>query len=613
MRETDFINKNKDKWTRYERALDQDDKDPELLNELYIHTTDDLSYSRTFYPNRSVRVYLNSLAQKTFLQIYRGRRGEAGRFFTFWTDELPRVVYNQRAALALALGLFLLSMLIGAISYEIDPAFAEVILGEHYVDMTNTNIANGDPMAVYKERSPFSMSLQITLNNVRVAFLTFVAGAFFAVGSVVLLISNGVMVGVFQYFFYAQGLLQESFLTIWIHGALEISSIVIAGGAGIAMGRGLLFPGTLSRLDAFKLSARDGLKIMLGTVPLFVIAGFLEGYVTRYTNAPDTLRAIFIVLCFGFILWYYVVYPRRVSQLPALEKEEPVRLVTSPEGIVRLRELRTAGENLSATFRIIRRNGEKLLGGVFAVTLGYTLLSFLLFNGESVNRYYFSNAFEGDFYNVYELTASFGRDRGPFFLLLVAAGFYGLARLSFELFWRATDTKLLPANWRSEAFLFVVSLFIALGFSANEWVAGLFSLLVLPTLMTFAYAGYAGVAGLKQTFSYVLGNIAVTYSNFLLIILTALLCAFVLTTTVGQLLFMFLDWVVYADPQSVDSANVVLQCVVYYFIFGSVYCVWSISFALNFYHLHEVSSAEGLLERVEKVGTKKRIRGMETE
>lgn len=613
MRETDFIDKNKDKWTRYERALDRDNKDPKLLNELYIHTTDDLSYSRTFYPNRSVRVYLNSLAQKTFLQIYRGRRGEAGRFFTFWTDELPRVVHQQRAALLLALGVFVLSMLIGMISYQIDPAFAETILGEHYMEMTRVNIENGDPMAVYKERSPFSMSLQITFNNVRVAFLTFVAGAFFAVGSIVLLISNGVMVGVFQYFFYDQGLLQESFLTIWIHGALEISSIVIAGGAGLAMGRGLLFPGTLSRLDAFKLSARDGLKIMLGTVPLFIIAGFLEGYVTRYTNAPDALRAIFITLCFAFIIWYYIIYPRRVSRRPALDKEEPVRLVTTPERVVRLRELRTAGENLSATFRIIRRNPGKLLGGVFLITLIYTILSFTFFNGESVNRYFFSGEVYGDFINVYELTASFGRGRGVFFLLLVAAGFYGLARLSFELFWRATDIKLLPANWRSEAFLFVISITIALGFAWDEAITVLFLLLLLPVAMTFAYAGYAGLASLKKTFGYVFSSLAVTYSNFLIIILMAYLSAFVLTTTVGSLLFMFLDWIVYADAQAIDNANVILQCVVYYFIFGIVYCIWSVSFALNFYHLREVSGAEGLLERVEAVGSKRRIRGMETE
>lgn len=613
MRETEFIDKNKEKWTQYERALARDSKDPELLNQLYIHTTDDLSYSRTFYPNRSVRVYLNSLAQKTFLQIYRGRRGEAGRFFTFWTDELPRVVYKQRGALLLSLGIFVLSMLIGVVSYQIDPEFAEVILGEYYMEMTRTNIENGDPMAVYKERSPFSMSLAITLNNILVAFLTFISGAFFAVGAVVQLIRNGVMVGVFQYFFYDQGVLQESLLTIWIHGALEISSIVIAGGAGLALGSGLLFPGTLSRLDAFKLSARDGLKIMLGTVPLFIIAGFLEGYMTRHTDAPEALRAVFIVLCFAFILWYFVIYPGRVSRQPEIVQDEPVRLETTPEEKIPLQELRTSGENLAATFGVLRQNSGKFFGGIFAITLVYTLLSFVFFNGESVNRYYFDGSFFGDFVNVHELTASFYRDRSVFFTLLVAAGFYALSRLSFELFWRATDIGLLPANWRSEVYLFLICVVIALGFAFNGVVAGFFVVLVLPFLMTYAYAGYSGLATIRQTFSYVFSNIAVTFSNFLIIILMAFLCSFVLTSTVGRLVFSFLDWVVYADPVTIDNANVILQCVVYYFIFGIVYCIWSVSFALNFYHLREVAEAGGLLSRVETVGDKRRIRGMETE
>lgn len=613
MRETEFIDKNKEKWTQYERALARDSKDPELLNQLYIHTTDDLSYSRTFYPNRSVRVYLNSLAQKTFLQIYRGRRGEAGRFFTFWSDELPRVVYNQRKALLLSLGIFVLAMLIGVISYQIDPSFAETILGEGYMRMTRANIESGDPMAVYKEMSPLNMSLQITLNNIMVAFLTFISGAFFAVGAIVQLIRNGVMVGVFQYFFYDQGLLQESFLTIWIHGALEISSIVIAGGAGLALGKGLLFPGTLSRLDAFKLSARDGLKIMLGTVPLFIIAGFLEGYITRYTDAPDALRAVFIMLCFAFILWYYVIYPWRVSRQPEVIREEPIRLESTPEQKVPLQELRTSGENLSATFSILRQNTGKLFGGIFVITLAYTFLSFLFFNGDSVNRYFFDGELYGDFVNVHELTTSFYRGRGVFFLLLVAAGFYGLTRLSFELFWRATDITLLPASWRSEVFLFVVCLVIALGFAFNGAIASFFVIFLLPFVMTFAYAGYSGQASLKQTFSYVFANLPVTYSNFVIIILMAFLCSFVLTTTVGTLVFSFLDWVVYADAMAIDNANVILQCILYYFIFGIIYCIWSISFALNFYHLREVIQADGLLGRVESVGSKRRIRGMETE
>ncbi|MEM9835989.1 MAG: stage II sporulation protein M, partial [Bacteroidota bacterium] len=265
MRETDFIARNKDKWSKYETTLKRDQQDPDLLSELYVHTTEDLSYSRTFYPNRSVRVYLNGLARRTFLQLYRNRRGEGRRFLTFWTDELPRVLYARRRALLISLIIFTIAIAIGVVSFLIDGAFAELILGQQYVDQTREFIRSGDPMQVYKQRSPFEMFLTITFNNIFVALQAFIMGAFFSVGTVVILINNGVMLGVFQYFFVDQGLFRESFLTIWIHGALEISSIVIAGGAGLVMGSGLLFPGTYSRLQAFSRSARDGLKIMIGT------------------------------------------------------------------------------------------------------------------------------------------------------------------------------------------------------------------------------------------------------------------------------------------------------------------------------------------------------------
>jgi len=501
MRETEFIKQNKEKWKRYERALENNNQDPELLKQLYIHTTDDLSYSRTFYPNRSVR-------------------GETSRFFSFWTDELPRVVYAQRRPLFIALVTAVLAVLIGIISYRIDSGFAEVIMGEYYMEMTRENIENGDPMAVYKQTSPFSMSLRITLNNIYVALRTFVAGAFFGVGSIVEMIRFGVMLGTFQYFFYDQGLFLESFLTIWIHGALEISSMILAGGAGLAMGKGLLFPGTLSRFQAFKTSARDGLKIMLGLIPLFIIAGFLEGYMTRHTELPDAIRATFILLCVVFIVWYYIVYPRVVARRRPMEHDAPSRNKATAATTVSLRGIRGAGDNMTSTFTILRHNTKLLFGGLAVVTFGYCFLSFFFYGSPAATRYVFQGGWFGDFHNVHELLTSFSRGRGLFFLLLSGGALYGLLRLAFEIFWRATGVELLPANWRSEVFLYLVCLGIALGFAFSGVVAGLVAFLALPFLITFAYAGYSGLATFKETFGYVYTNLVTSYGNFLLLFLT---------------------------------------------------------------------------------------------
>ena len=98
-------------------------------------------------------------------------------------------------------------------------------------------------------------------------------------------------------------------LTIWIHGALEISSIVIAGAAGICMGNSYLFPGTYTRLASLKQGAKNGMKMTIGLVPIFILAAFLESFVTRHTEWPNYIRLSIIVSSFLFMLFYFLVYP----------------------------------------------------------------------------------------------------------------------------------------------------------------------------------------------------------------------------------------------------------------------------------------------------------------
>ena len=124
---------------------------------------------------------------------------------------------------------------------------------------------------------------------------------------------NGIMLGAFQTFFYQHGLLGTSMLAIWLHGTLEISAIIVAGAAGITMGNGWLFPGTYSRLTSFRRGARRALKIIVGTVPIFVVAAFIEGFFTRHTEWPDALRLTIILLSLLFVIGYYIYLPYRVK------------------------------------------------------------------------------------------------------------------------------------------------------------------------------------------------------------------------------------------------------------------------------------------------------------
>ena len=109
-----------------------------------------------------------------------------------------------------------------------------------------------------------------------------------------------------------------SFLTIWIHGTLEISAIVIAGAAGFVLGNSILFPGTFSRTVSLIKGARRAVKICVGLIPIFIAAGFLESYVTRLTDAPIAVKLLIIIGSLSFILYYYVLLPILLNR-----KEQP--------------------------------------------------------------------------------------------------------------------------------------------------------------------------------------------------------------------------------------------------------------------------------------------------
>ena len=298
------------RWESFESMLKHPQQaNPDRLADYFVQLTDDLAYAQTHYPKSNTAVYLNNLAAKVHQAIYRNKKEDRNRIAAFWKEELPQLYYEARRPLLYAFLIFTLSMGVGALSTAHDDTFVRLILGDAYVNMTLNNIEKGDPMAVYKSMHQSDMFFAITFNNVRVSFMAFALGLLISVGSGLVMFYNGVMLGAFQYFFYQKGLLLTSFLTIWIHGTLEISAIVLAGAAGLVMGNSILFPGTYPRMESFRRGARRGLKMVIGLVPIFITAGFLESFVTRLTEWPAFVKLIIIGLSVFFIIYYFVIYP----------------------------------------------------------------------------------------------------------------------------------------------------------------------------------------------------------------------------------------------------------------------------------------------------------------
>ncbi len=310
MKEVHFLKKHQESWKSLEELLAKPGKkNPDQLSELYIQLTDDLSYSRTYFPDSKTTQYLNGLSAALHQEIYRNKREKSNRLTEFWKTELPLTIRKYHNVIGISFAVFFLSFAIGWISTENDQSFARLILGDRYVNMTEENINNGKPMDVYGQMAEGPMFLYITFNNIYVSFLFYVLGITFGIGTLWRLFSTGIMVGTFLNFFYQKNLLIDAMLAIWMHGTIEIAVAVIAGAAGLVLAQGIVFPGTYSRVESMKQGAINGLKIVIGLVPCFILAGFIESFLTRHYNASPLLSASVIVFSLAFIITYFVIYP----------------------------------------------------------------------------------------------------------------------------------------------------------------------------------------------------------------------------------------------------------------------------------------------------------------
>lgn len=328
MREAAFIKANREKWERIDEQTQDKNIETEVLADNFIELTDDLSYARTFYPRSQTQRYLNQLTGRYFVDIYQYRKKEKGRFLKFWTIELPLIMYKYRKHMLYSFVFMFSGVLLGIFLQIQNSDFANSVLGESYVNMTLNNIEKGDPMAVYKSQDQTPMFYGITSNNIKVAFNAFVYGIFGSILTVAILFYNGIILGAFHCFFYQHDLLGTSMLSIWLHGTLEISAIIIAGGAGLVLGNSILFPGSYRRIDSLLRAAKDALKIAVGLIPVFIVAGFIESYLTRLTEMPIFFNLTIIIFSLIFIIGYFFYYPYLLNK--KIERDE---LLVNPDYI----------------------------------------------------------------------------------------------------------------------------------------------------------------------------------------------------------------------------------------------------------------------------------------
>ena len=280
----------------------------------FTRLVDDLGYAKTFYPTSKVTQYINSLATRIYLDIYKNRKEESNRLVYFWKYDVPLTIRKHHATLLFAFILFVLFFSVGFFSSTQDENFTRDVLGNGYVDMTEQNIDEGNPFGVYRSGNSFLMWLGLMINNIMVSLMYFVKGILFGILSIYSMIKEAIRLGAFEYMFFAKGLGGKAAVTVLIHGLLELTAIIIASGAGVVLGKSILFPGTISRWRSLQTGVKDGVKIVIGLMPIFAIAAFFEGFVTRYYNMPIFLGSAILIASGSFIVWYFIVYPMQLQK-----------------------------------------------------------------------------------------------------------------------------------------------------------------------------------------------------------------------------------------------------------------------------------------------------------
>jgi uncharacterized membrane protein SpoIIM required for sporulation len=604
MKETRFIAQNKEKWEESESLLKNPVKDPEKLTNLFVQVIDDLSFSRTYYPNRSVRVYLNRIGREYFNIIYNHKKEKRNRFTAFWMDELPQIVYNSRKQLLISMIVFLFAASIGVFSAIKDPQFTSSILGDDYVAMTKENIESGDPMKVYKSANQLDMFLSITVNNVRVAFMTYVCGLFMSLGTLMILFYNGIMVGCFQYFFVERGLFQESALTIWLHGTLEISSIIIAGGAGLILGSGLIFPGTYSRLQAFQISAIRSLKLMLGIFPIIVLAGLIESFLTRYTEVSDMLRLFLILMSAAFIVGYFIIYPWVKARNGFDHPLEEASLPPDTNEKLSFDRITNNAEIIKDSFLFYKRFGNQIVGWI----AGISFLMALAEVGLDLTRTEFLLMDEWYFYLSQNLFYGLKTPSLP--VLIVNA--LGTAFIVYRvmMYIEAQSRNGTPRRYNMKALLqtlLISSLFYALIFALEEW--GAFLAMILFTfflLLSFVQhkEGVLFPVAVGRMFSLLQQNYGKVFGLEVIIFLLLISFLMILSAPVLYLNIEILQWNFAKTDEWAQKALDFLQVFIKLFGFNLTLPILAATSSFLYFSLREITTADYLKKSIDLVGSR---------
>jgi len=302
---THWLEKRKPYWSKLETLLNQTEKgglkslsrsELQELSLLYRQTAADLAAIREDRGSVHFARYVNQLLVRAHNTIYSGRKANPKAIFSFFWRTYPAAFRRNLNHCLLAVVIFFVAGIVGAVLTYQNPDFKVKLLGPNMVEtidrheMWTHSIVGIKPLA----------SSAIMTNNMSVGFTTFALGITAGLGTIYMMAFNGLLIGVIGMACHLAGMSLQLWSFVAPHGVLELPAIFIAGGSGFRIAQGLLFPGVLPRRDSLAKAGTEAVQLLLGTIPILIVAGTIEAFVSP-TALPIPLKfamaaALFILL-----------------------------------------------------------------------------------------------------------------------------------------------------------------------------------------------------------------------------------------------------------------------------------------------------------------------------
>jgi uncharacterized membrane protein SpoIIM required for sporulation len=313
MRERSFITRRQSVWERLEALLAIANKgglaalDAAQLQELalaYRAATSDLAAAQTRGYSDDLRGYLNRLTARAYVYVHVGNAQSGwSQIADFFVRTFPREVRRSGAVILAVTALFVGSWIVAYWQVSRNPTNVYAFLPAETIP-TITKRLHDSNFGFDRSTSP-AVASEIITNNVRVAMLEFAGGMTLGLLTLFEIVDNGLMVGGLGALFTQKGFGSDFYATIAPHGVIELTSLQLAGAAGLLLAQAVLAPGRLRRIDALKANARRAGVLMIGVAALLCVAGTIEGFITpqRTTElfrfAFGGITAVALIAYFG--------------------------------------------------------------------------------------------------------------------------------------------------------------------------------------------------------------------------------------------------------------------------------------------------------------------------